>query len=101
MKAAGFQASLWVSEYTATRRGDPERGPLVRMRSDDARLRLLQDGELVYVYGPRRHELATLVIDDELPAGTIAARDIAGIAVSEAARIVKPDFDAVDNKNLA
>lgn len=96
-----FQPTLWVWEYTSTRKGDAERGPLVRMRSEDARLRLVEDGELVYIYGPRRHELATLVIDDALPAGTIAARDIAGIAVSEAARIVKPDLDTAGNRNLA
>ena len=51
---------LQVVGYIATRKGDPERGPLVRMRSDEAAERLLNDGELVWVYGPRRQELAPL-----------------------------------------
>ena len=33
---------------------------MVRMNPDDARSRLLNDGELAWVYGPRRHELATV-----------------------------------------
>ena len=56
----GFQPWLMVSEYIATRKEDAERGPLVRINPVDARRRLLEDGELVWVYGPRRHELAVL-----------------------------------------
>ena len=90
----GFQPWLMVSQYIATRAGDPERGPLVRVHTDDARRRLLEDGELVWVYGPRRHEMAVLVVDDTVNPGTIVARDISGIAPAETVRIVKHDFDA-------
>jgi anaerobic selenocysteine-containing dehydrogenase len=83
-----------VSKYIATRAGDPERGPLVRLHTDDARRRLLEDGELVWVYGPRRHEMAVLVVDDTVSPGTIVARDILGIAPAEIVRVVKHDFDA-------
>ena len=90
----GFQPWLMVSKYIATRAGDPERGPLVRLHTDDARRRLLEDGELVWVYGPRRHEMAVLVVDDTVSPGTIVARDILGIAPAEIVRVVKHDFDA-------
>jgi anaerobic selenocysteine-containing dehydrogenase len=97
----GFQPRLMVSKYIATRAGDPERGPLVRLHTDDARRRLLEDGELVWVYGPRRHEMAVLVVDDTVSPGTIVARDILGIAPAEIVRVVKHDFDAGRNtRNL-
>ena len=72
----GFQPWLMVSQYIATRTGDVERGPLVRLHPTDARRRLLEDGELVWVYGPRRHELAVLVVDDTVNPGNVVARDI-------------------------
>lgn len=90
----GFQPWLMVSTYIATRTGDPERGPLVRLHPTDARRRLLEDGELVWVYGPRRHELAVLVVDDSVSPGQVVARDIAGVAPAETVRVVKHDFDA-------
>ena len=82
-----------VAHFHATRIGDPARGPQVRLRSDEAARRLLVDGELVWVNGPRRKELATLVVDDRLARGDVALRDIAGIAPSEIVSVVKPDFD--------
>lgn len=82
---------LQVVGYWATRRGDPERGPLVRMRADDAARRLINEGDLVWVYGPRRNEMATVALDDTLPKGGIAVRDIAGLAVSEVVRVARPD----------
>ncbi len=88
-----YNPPLQVVGYHATRRGDPDRGPEVRLRPEDAALRLVSDGELVWVYGPRRHDLATAVVDDEVPKGDVVVRDIAGLAVSEIVRIVKPDFD--------
>ncbi len=96
-------APLQVVAFIATRRGDAERGPLVRIRPDDARRRLIDDNELVWVYGPRRHELAPVVYDETLPKGGIAVRDIAGIAVTEIVRLVKMDVDhrPVLTKNLA
>ena len=90
---AAYNAPMRVAHFHATRSGDPDRGPQVRMRSDEASKRLLVDGELVWVNGPRRKELATLVIDDRLPRGDVALRDIAGIAPSEIVSVVKPAFD--------
>ena len=55
---------LHVIGFVATHRGDAERGPQARIRTEEAQIRLLTDGELAWVYGPRRHELATIVIDD-------------------------------------
>ncbi|HEU4641644.1 MAG TPA: hypothetical protein VFS44_04250 [Gemmatimonadaceae bacterium] len=84
---------LRVLQLIATRREDPERGPAIFMRSDDAALRLLIDGELAWVYGPRRHELATVYIDDSLPRGDVVLRDILGASPSEIIRVVKLDTD--------
>lgn len=94
---------LQVVGFIATKRGEPERGPLVRVRPDDATRRLIEDGELVWVYGPRRHELAPVVYDDTLPKGGVVVRDIAGLAVTEIVRLVKMDVDhrPVLTKNLA
>ncbi|MEO8194537.1 MAG: hypothetical protein ABI681_11865 [Gemmatimonadales bacterium] len=89
-----FQPQLNVVEYISTRKGEAERGPLVRMQSAEARIRLVQDGELVWVAGPRRQELAVLVIDDAIPRGSVSLRDIAGVAVSEAVTVSKPDTDS-------
>jgi hypothetical protein len=86
-------APLQVVGFVATHRGDEDRGPQVRMREDEALLRLLTDGELVWVYGPRRHDLAALVIDEAVPRGAVVLRDVAGVAVSELVRVVKPDLD--------
>jgi anaerobic selenocysteine-containing dehydrogenase len=84
--------------FIATRAGDPERGPLVRIRSDDAAKRLLNDGEVAWVYGPRRQELATVVIDEQVPRGGVIVRDIAGIAPSEIVRVVKVDLDSAGRR---
>jgi hypothetical protein len=89
----GYAPPLQVVGFIGTHRGDAERGPEVRMRADEARLRLLTDGELVYVYGPRRHELATVRVDDEVPRGGVVLRDVAGVAVSEIVRVVKVDTE--------
>jgi hypothetical protein len=84
---------MQVVRYIATRRGDADRGPLIWMNEKEAISRLLLEGELVYVSGPQRQELATLVIDDALPRGEVAVRDLAGILVTDVVRIRKPDFD--------
>jgi anaerobic selenocysteine-containing dehydrogenase len=95
------QPGLLVARYISTRAGDPERGPLVRVHPSDALNRLVENGELVWVYGSRRHDLAVLVVDDTVGPGTIVARDIAGIAPAEFVRVVKHDFDAGrDTRNL-
>jgi anaerobic selenocysteine-containing dehydrogenase len=84
---------LQVVGFIATKRGDAERGPLVRVRPDDATKRLIENGELVWVYGPRRHELAPVVYDETLPKGGIVVRDLAGLTVTEIVRLVKMDVD--------
>ena len=96
-------APLQVVGFIATRKGDAERGPLVRIRPDDAVRRLIDDGELVWVYGPRRHELAPVVYDDALPKGGIVVRDLGGLTVTEIVRLVKMDVEhrPVLTKNLA
>jgi anaerobic selenocysteine-containing dehydrogenase len=94
MLMEGFQPWLLVTQYISTKKGDPDRGPLVRLHPSDALRRLLEDGELVWVYGPRRHELAVLVVDDTVSPGNVVARDILGIAPAEIVRVVKHDFDA-------
>jgi anaerobic selenocysteine-containing dehydrogenase len=90
----GFQPWLMIAQYISTRPGDPDRGPLVRLHPTEARKRVMEAGELVWVYGPRRHELAVLEVDDTVKPGTAIARDIAGVAASEIVRVVKHDFDA-------
>jgi anaerobic selenocysteine-containing dehydrogenase len=84
---------LQVVGFIATKRTDAERGPLVRIRPDDATRRLIGDGELVWVYGPRRHELAQAVYDESLPKGGVVVRDLAGLAVTEIVRLVKMDIE--------
>ncbi|HEX2600810.1 MAG TPA: molybdopterin dinucleotide binding domain-containing protein [Gemmatimonadaceae bacterium] len=94
----GFQPWLLVTDYISTRSGDTDRGPLVKLHPTEARKRLLEDGELVWVYGPRRHELAVLVVDDTVSPGNVVARDILGVAPAEIVRVVKHDFDAGRSK---
>ena len=89
-----YNPPLQVVGFIGTRSGDEERGPQVRLNTDEARLRLIQDGELVWIYGPRRHDLAPVVIDDAIPRGGVVVRDIAGVTVTEVVRLVKPNLDA-------
>lgn len=93
-----FEPELKVIEYVSTKKGDAERGPMVRMSGREARFRLLQDGELAWVRGPRRNELAELLIDDNIPAGQVALRDVAGVTVSESVTVMKPDLDTPAGK---
>jgi anaerobic selenocysteine-containing dehydrogenase len=90
----GFQPWLFVARFIATRTGDSDRGPLVRLHPSDAHKRLVEDGELVWVYGQRGHELAILVVDETVSAGSVVVRDILGVAPAETVRVVKHDFDA-------
>lgn len=94
--SSGYSQPLQVVGYIASRLGDAERGPLVRMNAKEAAARMLVDGELVWVKGPRRQELAPLEIDDALPRGSVVVRDIAGVTVSEIIRVVKPELDRPD-----
>lgn len=92
---------LRVSELIATRPGDDDRGPAVYMNRADARDRLLNEGELAWVYGPRRHELATVVLDDEVRVGDVVLRDLVGSSPSELVRVIKPDLDTRGRRVLA
>ncbi|HEU4721678.1 MAG TPA: molybdopterin dinucleotide binding domain-containing protein [Gemmatimonadaceae bacterium] len=85
---------LRVAQFIATRMSDPDRGPQVRLSPTEAQSRLLVDGELAWVYGPRRQELATVVVDDSVQRGDVVLRDIAGASPSELVRVVKPDLDS-------
>ena len=90
---AGYNPPLQVVGFIATRRGDAERGPAIRVRADDAALRAVGDGDLVWIYGPRRHDLATVIIDDTLPRGGVIVRDVAGLAPTEIIRLVRPSAE--------
>jgi hypothetical protein len=88
-----YNPPLQVVGFIATRSADTERGPLIRIRSDEARLRGVTNQELVWVYGPRRHDLAPIEIDDSIPRGGVVVRDLAGLAPTEIVRLVKVDTD--------
>ena len=92
---------LRVARFTGTRAGDADRGPAIFLNRADAANRLLNDGELAWVYGPRRQELATVVIDETVKPGDVFLRDIAGVAPSENVRVVKPDLDTRGRSALA
>ena len=66
----------------------------MRLSPEEAKARLLVDGELAWVYGPRRQELATVVVDESVKRGDVVLRDIAGASPSELVRVVKPDLDS-------
>lgn len=85
---------LRVARFVATRAADTERGPQVRLSPEDAHTRLLIDGELAWVHGPRRGELATVAVDDAVKRGDVVLRDVAGVSASEIVRVVKPDLDS-------
>ncbi len=92
--SAGFSPPLRVLKFINTRRGDADRGPEIRMRGDEAAIRVLLDGELVRVETPRRQEIATLRVDDDIPRGEVVVRDIAGVSPSEIVRVRKIDLDS-------
>ncbi|MBA3673003.1 MAG: hypothetical protein H0W68_13410 [Gemmatimonadaceae bacterium] len=85
---------LRVASFIGTRAADTDRGPQVRIHPEDAHSRLLADGELAWVHGPRRQELATVAVDESMRRGDCALRDITGVAPSEVVRVVKPDLDS-------
>jgi anaerobic selenocysteine-containing dehydrogenase len=85
---------LRVAQLIATKPDDAERGPAVFMHPEDARKRLLTDGELAWVYGPRRHELAAVHYAENLRQGDVVLRDVVGASPSEIVRVIKPDLDS-------
>jgi hypothetical protein len=88
---SGFAPPLQVVGFIATRKGDPDRGPMIRMRPDDALVRLVTAGELVRVVSARRSELAVLEVDESLPRGGVVLRDVVGAAPSEVIRVIRVD----------
>lgn len=92
---------LRVAELIATKPGDEVRGPAVYMHTRDAADRLLNDGELAWVYGSRRHELAQVILDDRVKKGDVVLRDVVGSAPSEVVRVIKPDLDTRGKTFLA
>jgi hypothetical protein len=91
---------LQVVGLVGTRRGEPDRGPQVHLRADEAAMRMLADGELAWVQGPRRQELAKVVVDNAVPRGGAVLRDVAGVVVSEIIRIMRPDLDTPRRHDL-
>ncbi|MGQ0639178.1 MAG: hypothetical protein ACT4P6_00155 [Gemmatimonadaceae bacterium] len=98
---ARYNPPLQVVQFIGTRKGDADRGPQVQINSDEAALRLVQSGELVWVNGPRRNEIAQLVINDAIPRGEVVARDIVGLSITDIVRISKTDMDRPRRSNLA
>jgi anaerobic selenocysteine-containing dehydrogenase len=88
-----FNPPLQVVGFVGSRRGEVDRGPAIWLRSDDAVMRGVAGGELVWIYGPRRHDLAAVVIDDTLPRGGVVVRDVAGLAPTEIVRLVRVDAE--------
>jgi len=88
-----YNPPLQVVGFIGTRRGDVERGPAVSLNREEAVLRGLVEDELVFIHGPRRKELAPVIVDDEVPRGGAVVRDIAGVMVSDVIKLVKPDMD--------
>jgi anaerobic selenocysteine-containing dehydrogenase len=94
MDSDALNRPLRVGGFIATKPGDAERGPMIMMHPQDAKNRTLSEGELAWVYGPRRHELATVKIDPGARLGDVTLRDIMGAAPSEIVRVIKPDLDS-------
>ena len=95
-----YNPPLQVVGFFGTRRGDPDRGPQVRLRGDEAALRMLTDGEMAWLQGPRRQELVTVIVDDAVPKGGAVVRDVAGVTVSEIVTLRKPDLDTALRRDL-
>lgn len=88
-----YNPPLQVIRFVATRSGETNRGPELRLNAFEAHLRMVADGDVAWVYGPRRHDLAKVRVDNEIPRGGIVVQDILGLAVSEIVRIVRVDAD--------
>lgn len=96
-----YNPPLQIVQFIGTRKGEAERGPQVQVNSQEAALRMLQHGELVWVNGPRRNEVAELRINDDVPRGGVVARDIVGLSVTDIVRLSKIDTDRPRRTDLA
>ena len=92
---------LRVAGLIATKKGDDERGPAIFMHQKDAQARLLNEGELAWVYGDKRHELAQVIFDERVKAGDVVLRDLIVAAPSGTVKVVKPDLDTRDKRVYA
>jgi anaerobic selenocysteine-containing dehydrogenase len=88
-----FNRPLRVARLIATKKSDAERGPQVTLNPTDASMRLLNEGELAWVYGPRRQELAEVKLSADVKLGECVIRDLVGSSPSETVRVIKPDLD--------
>jgi hypothetical protein len=88
-----YNPPLQVVAFIGTKVSDADRGPEIRLQAFEAHVRMVHEGELVWVYGPRSHNLATVRIDDAIPRGGVVVRDIVGLAVSEIVQLVRIDSD--------
>lgn len=86
-----FNPPLQVLAFVATRMSDADRGPEIRLQTYEAHVRAVHEAELVWIYGPRSHNLATVRIDDTVPRGGVVVRDIVGLAPSEIVTLVRID----------
>lgn len=86
-----YNPPLQVVRFVDTKPGDQQRGPEIRVQAWEAHLRGLHDGDLAWVYGPRRHDLARVRVDDSVARGEAIAQDIGGLAVSEVIRLLRTD----------
>ncbi len=90
---SGLSPAVQVVGFISTRPGDANRGPMVRMRAEDALIRLVTPGDLVRVVSERRSEIAVLEVDESVPRGGCVLRDVVGASPSELVRIIKVDTD--------
>ncbi len=90
-----YNPPMQVVGYIDTRRGDEDRGPMIRIREDEAVKRLVSNGELVWVQGPRGKALAPCFIDPAVPRGGVIARDLPGVGLTDIVRVTKVDMDRV------
>jgi anaerobic selenocysteine-containing dehydrogenase len=92
---------LRVASLLATRKGDEDRGPMAIMNAEEAKVRLLDEGDFAWVHGPRRGEIAVVRIDANVRQGDVILRDIVGAAPSEYVRVVKPELDNRGRRSTA
>lgn len=86
-----YNPPLQVIGFIATKLSDTDRGPEIRLQAFEAHVRMVHEAELVWVYGPRGHSLATVRVDDSVPRGGVIVRDIVGLAPTEIVRLVRID----------
>ncbi|GDX88056.1 hypothetical protein LBMAG44_19690 [Gemmatimonadota bacterium] len=84
-----YNPPLQVIGFIATKLRDTDRGPEIRLQPFEAHVRMVEEGELVWVYGPRGHSLATVRIDDSVARGGVIVRDIVSLSTTDVVRLVR------------